>query len=84
MYGGELPKRPQGFGFGVVKSNIYGVHGLLSKEGHELVKRNEVLEETVNQNTMLLMSLLEAMRNGKPSTELIDAAQSSLRKANPK
>ncbi|KAL2933279.1 Glutamine synthetase [Bienertia sinuspersici] len=100
MYGGELPKRPQGFGFGVVKSNIYGVHGLLRKEGHgkvhkrplenenvnltmsknaELVKRNEVLEETVNQNTMLLMSLLEAMRNGKPSTELIDAAQSSLR-----
>ncbi|KAL2897404.1 Inhibitory regulator protein IRA2 [Bienertia sinuspersici] len=105
MYGGELPKRPQGFGFGVVKSTIYGVHGLLRKEGHgkvhkrplenenvnltmsknvELVKRNEVLEETVNQNTMLLMSLLEAMRNGKPSTELIDAAQSSLRKANSK
>ncbi|KAL2900773.1 Glutathione hydrolase 3 [Bienertia sinuspersici] len=105
MYGGELPKWPHGFGFGVVKSNIYGVHGLIRKEGHgkvhkrplenenvnltmsknaELVKRNEVLEETVNQNTMLLISLLQAMRNGKPSTELIDAAQSSLRKANPK
>ncbi|KAL2921439.1 Protein HIRA [Bienertia sinuspersici] len=105
MYGGEPPKRPKGFGFGVVKSNIYGVHGLLRKEGHgkvhkrplenenvnitvaknaELVKQNEVLEERVNQNTMLIMSLLEAMRNGKPSTELIDAAQSSLRVANPK
>ncbi|KAL2898071.1 Inosine triphosphate pyrophosphatase [Bienertia sinuspersici] len=105
MYGGEPPKRPRGFGFGVVKSNIYGVHGLLRKEGHgkvhkrplenenvnltmaknaELVKRNEVLEEKVNQNTMLMMSLLEATRNGKPSTELIDAAQSSLRIANPK
>ncbi|KAL2922994.1 Cytoplasmic dynein 1 heavy chain 1 [Bienertia sinuspersici] len=101
MYGGEPPKRPKGFGFGVVKSNIYGVHGLLRKEGHgkvhkrplenvnitvakneELVKQNEVLEERVNQNTMLIMSLLEAMRNGKPSTELIDAAQSSLRVAN--
>ncbi|KAL2894887.1 Lipid A palmitoyltransferase PagP, partial [Bienertia sinuspersici] len=96
MYGGEPPKRPWGFGFGVVKRNIYGVHGLLRKEGHgkvherpldnenvkltmsenaELVKRNEVLEEILNQNTMLLMSLLEEMRNGKPSTELIDAAQ---------
>ncbi|KAL2924248.1 Glutathione hydrolase 3 [Bienertia sinuspersici] len=105
MYGGEPPKRPKGFGFGVVKSNIYGVHGLLRKEGHgkvhkrhlenenvnitvaknaELVKQNKVLEERVNQNTMLIMSLLEAMRNGKPSTELIDAAQSSLRVANPK
>ncbi|KAL2922944.1 CRISPR-associated endoribonuclease Cas13a [Bienertia sinuspersici] len=89
MYGGEPPKRPQGFGFVVVKSNIYGVHGLLRKEGHskvhkmplenenvnitvaknaELVKQNEVLEERVNQNTMLIMSLLEAMCNGKPST----------------
>ncbi|KAL2921542.1 Glutathione hydrolase 3 [Bienertia sinuspersici] len=105
MYGGEPPKRAKGFGFGVVKSNIYGVHGLLRKEGHgkvhkrplenenvnitvaknaELVKQNEVLEERVNQNTMLIMSLLEAMRNGKPSTELIDATQSSLRVANPK
>ncbi|KAL2933644.1 Alanine racemase [Bienertia sinuspersici] len=105
MYGGEPPKRPRGFGFGVVKSNIYGVHGLLRKEGRgkvhkrpldnenvkltmsenaELVKRNEVLEERLNQNTMLLMSLLEGMRNGKPSTELIDAAQTSLRIANPK
>ncbi|KAL2903867.1 MAGUK p55 subfamily member 4, partial [Bienertia sinuspersici] len=105
MYGGEPPKRPRGFGFGVVKSNIYGVHGLLRREGRgkvhkrpldnenvkltmsenaELVKRNEVLEERLNQNTMLLMSLLEGMRNGKPSTELIDAAQTSLRIANPK
>ncbi|KAL2943345.1 putative serine/threonine-protein kinase gdt8, partial [Bienertia sinuspersici] len=33
MYRGEPPKRPRGFGFGVVKSNIYGVHGLLRKEG---------------------------------------------------
>ncbi|KAL2927781.1 MAGUK p55 subfamily member 4 [Bienertia sinuspersici] len=105
MYGGEPPKQPRGFGFGVVKSNIYGVHGLLRKEGRgkvqkmpldnenvkltmsenaELVKRNEVLEERLNQNTMLLMSLLEGMHNGKPSTELIDAAQTSLRIANPK
>ncbi|KAL2923215.1 NADP nitrous oxide-forming nitric oxide reductase, partial [Bienertia sinuspersici] len=103
MYGGKPPKRPKGFGFGVMKSNIYCVHGLLRKEGHgkvhkrplenenvnitvaknaELVKQNEVLEERVNKNTMLIMSLLEAMRNGKPSTELIDVVQSSLRVAN--
>ncbi|KAL2929787.1 hypothetical protein RDABS01_035197 [Bienertia sinuspersici] len=50
----------------------------------ELVKQNDVLEERVNQNIIIIMSLLEAMRNGKPSTEFIDAAQSSLRVAYPK
>ncbi|KAL2933183.1 Ribosomal RNA-processing protein 8 [Bienertia sinuspersici] len=85
MYGGELPKWPQE-GHGKVHKRPLeneNVNLTMSKNA-ELVKRNEVLEETVNQNTMLLMSLLEAMRNGKPSTELIDAAQSSLHKANPK
>lgn len=109
MYGGEIPKRPQGFGFGVVKSNIYGVNGLLRKEGYgkvhkrpaeieyvnstmsalnsrnkKLEKQNEELRETVNQNTNFLMSVLEAIRSGNVSTQLLDAAQSSLRIANPK
>ncbi|KAL2903824.1 hypothetical protein RDABS01_002534 [Bienertia sinuspersici] len=47
VYGGEPPKWPQGFGFGVVKSNKYGVHGLLRKEGHgKAHKRSNALWET--------------------------------------
>ncbi|KAL2942682.1 Uridine 5'-monophosphate synthase [Bienertia sinuspersici] len=69
---GKVHKRP------LENENV----NLTMAKNAELVKRNEVLEEKVNQNVMLMMSLLEAMRNGKPSTELIGVAQSSLRIAN--
>ncbi|KAL2894671.1 DNA replication licensing factor mcm4, partial [Bienertia sinuspersici] len=56
MNGGDIPERPQGFGFGVKKSDVYGVRGLLRKEGSKKVKtrcvdfdvnvkKNEVLEK---------------------------------------
>ncbi|KAL2930334.1 DNA replication licensing factor mcm4, partial [Bienertia sinuspersici] len=48
MNGGNIPERPQGFGFGVKKSDVYGVRGLLRKEGSKKVKtrcKNEVLEK---------------------------------------
>ncbi|KAL2942911.1 Glycine cleavage system H protein [Bienertia sinuspersici] len=56
MYGGDILERPQGFGFGVKKSDVYGVRGLLRKEGSKKVKtrcvdfdvnvkKNEVLEK---------------------------------------
>ncbi|KAL2924276.1 DNA replication licensing factor mcm4 [Bienertia sinuspersici] len=38
MNGGDIPERPQGFGFGVKKSDVYGVRGLLRKEGSKKVK----------------------------------------------
>ena len=34
MNGGEIPERPQGFGFGVKKSDVYGVPGLIRKQGY--------------------------------------------------
>ncbi|KAL2904374.1 4-hydroxy-3-methylbut-2-en-1-yl diphosphate synthase [Bienertia sinuspersici] len=48
MYGGEPPKRPRGFGFGVGKSNRYGVHGLLRKEGYGKVQKRPLDNENVN------------------------------------
>ncbi|KAL2930578.1 60S ribosomal protein L13, partial [Bienertia sinuspersici] len=56
MKGGDIPERPQGFRFGVKKSDVYGVRGLLRKEGSKKVKtrcvdfdvsvkKNEVLEK---------------------------------------
>ncbi|KAL2929438.1 Suppressor of IKBKE 1 [Bienertia sinuspersici] len=38
MNGGDIPERPQGFGFGVKKSDVYGVRGILRKQGSRKVK----------------------------------------------
>ncbi|KAL2900759.1 SAGA-associated factor 73, partial [Bienertia sinuspersici] len=35
LNGGKIPKRPQGFGFGVKRSDVYGVRDLVRKEGYE-------------------------------------------------
>ncbi|KAL2921143.1 CTP synthase [Bienertia sinuspersici] len=60
MNGGDSPERPKGFKFGVKRSDIYEVCGLLRKEGSrkvkikdldvnasvsDLNKKNEVLEK---------------------------------------
>ncbi|KAL2937268.1 SAGA-associated factor 73 [Bienertia sinuspersici] len=34
LNGGKIPERPQGFGFGVKRSDVYGVRGLVRKEGY--------------------------------------------------
>ncbi|KAL2933428.1 hypothetical protein RDABS01_016547 [Bienertia sinuspersici] len=108
MNGGDIPERPQGFGFGVKKSYVYGVRGLLSKEGSKKVKtrcvdfdvnvkKNEVLEkenrELFRKNDEYTKKLkavvtqfsqiLDVVRNGKASVQLIDAAQSALHMAIP-
>ncbi|KAL9241086.1 hypothetical protein vseg_015236 [Gypsophila vaccaria] len=33
MHGGEVPKRLVGYGFGVKQADVFGVHGMLRKEG---------------------------------------------------
>ncbi|KAL2897198.1 External alternative NAD(P)H-ubiquinone oxidoreductase B4 mitochondrial [Bienertia sinuspersici] len=33
--GGKIPEQPQGFGFGVKRSDVYGVRGLVRKECYE-------------------------------------------------
>ncbi|KAL2923183.1 SPBc2 prophage-derived uncharacterized protein YopZ [Bienertia sinuspersici] len=108
MNGGDIPERPQGFGFGVKKSDVYGVRGLLRKEGSKKVKtrcvdfdvnvkKNEVLEKenrelsrkndeytkTLKAVVTQYSQILDVVRNGKASVQLIDAAQSALHMAIP-
>ncbi|KAL2923771.1 SPBc2 prophage-derived uncharacterized protein YopZ [Bienertia sinuspersici] len=103
MNGGDIPERPQGFGFGVKKSDVYGVRGLLRKEGSKKVKtrcvdfdvnvkKNEVLEKenrelsrkndeytkTLKAVVTQFSQILDVVRSGKASVQLIDAVQSPL------
>ncbi|KAL2894313.1 Elongation factor G [Bienertia sinuspersici] len=50
MNGGKIPKRPQGIGFGVKRSDVYGVHGLVRKEGYSKGKMKFV-EFDLNSNS---------------------------------
>ncbi|KAL2933225.1 Sterol 3-beta-glucosyltransferase, partial [Bienertia sinuspersici] len=108
MNGGDIPEQPQGFRFGVKKSDVYGVRGLLRKEGSKKVKtrcvdfdvnvkKNEVLEKenrelsrkndeytkTLKAVVTQFSQILDVVRNGKASVQLIDAAQSALHMAIP-
>ncbi|KAL2899100.1 Zygote defective protein 12 [Bienertia sinuspersici] len=42
MYNGEVPKCPLSYGFGVKQSDIFGVQGLLRKEGSSYVNHSDV------------------------------------------
>ncbi|KAL2922066.1 Translation initiation factor IF-2 [Bienertia sinuspersici] len=44
MYQDEIPNRPVGYGLGVKKGNIYGVRGVLRKEGYGKIQRNIVMQ----------------------------------------
>ncbi|KAL2894904.1 DNA replication licensing factor mcm4 [Bienertia sinuspersici] len=106
MNGGDIPERPQGFGFGVKKSDVYRVRGLLRKEGSKKVKtrcvdfdvnvkKNEVLEKenrelsrkndeytkTLKAVVTQFSQILDVVRNGKASVQIIYAAQSALNMA---
>ncbi|KAL2920770.1 hypothetical protein RDABS01_012261 [Bienertia sinuspersici] len=50
MNGGKIPERPQGFGFGVKRSDVYGVRGLVRKEGYSKGKMKFV-ELDLNSNS---------------------------------
>uniref|UniRef100_A0A803LY54 Uncharacterized protein n=1 Tax=Chenopodium quinoa TaxID=63459 RepID=A0A803LY54_CHEQI len=111
MHGGEIPDRPTGYGLGVRKSDIYGVHALLRKDGSRRIKqrtvvmdsnvkeemsalhkKNEVLEkeneklkDQVQENNILLKTLIGqfsqivgGVNDGKGSTELLNCAKSVL------
>lgn len=47
MYKGEVPKRPLNYGFGVKKSDIFGVEGLLRKEGSGYVNNSAIEVENL-------------------------------------
>ncbi|KAL2905222.1 Vacuolar fusion protein MON1 [Bienertia sinuspersici] len=44
MYQDEIPDCPVGYGLGVKKGDIYGVRGVLRKEGYEKIQRNIVMD----------------------------------------
>ncbi|KAL2921388.1 Phosphoinositide phosphatase SAC8 [Bienertia sinuspersici] len=50
LNGGKIPERPQGFGFGVKRSDVYGVRGLVRKEGYGKGKMKFV-EVDLNSNS---------------------------------
>ncbi|KAL2898921.1 Vacuolar protein sorting/targeting protein 10 [Bienertia sinuspersici] len=50
MNGGKIPEGPQGFGFGVKRSDVYGVRGLVRKEGYSKGKMKFV-ELDLNSNS---------------------------------
>ncbi|KAL2929583.1 Phosphoinositide phosphatase SAC8, partial [Bienertia sinuspersici] len=50
LNGGKIPKRPQGFGFVVKRSDVYGVRGLVRKEGYGKGKMKFV-EVDLNSNS---------------------------------
>ncbi|KAL2942817.1 Zygote defective protein 12, partial [Bienertia sinuspersici] len=47
MYNGEVPKHPLNYGFGVKQSDIFGVQGLLRKEGSSYVNHSAVEMENL-------------------------------------
>ncbi|KAL2894192.1 DNA replication licensing factor mcm4 [Bienertia sinuspersici] len=101
MNGGDIPERPQGFGFGVKKSDVYGrvpkkvktrcvdfdvnvkKNEVLVKENRELSRKNDEYTKTLKVVVTQFSQILDVVRNGKASVQLIDAAQSALHMAIP-
>ncbi|KAL2892632.1 DNA-directed RNA polymerase subunit beta [Bienertia sinuspersici] len=53
MYQDEIPDRPVGYGLGVKKGDIYGVRGVLRKEGYGKIQRTIVLDSFKEQMAAL-------------------------------
>ncbi|KAL2938471.1 Potassium channel toxin alpha-KTx 15.8 [Bienertia sinuspersici] len=85
MNGGDIPERPQGFGFGVKKVTFMGfvTNEVLKKENRELSMKNDENTRTLKTVLTQFSQILDAVRKGKASVELIDAAQSALHMAIP-
>ncbi|KAL2930825.1 Otolith matrix protein 1 [Bienertia sinuspersici] len=54
MYHDEIPDRPLGYGLGVKKGDIYGVRGVLRKEGYGKVHRRNIIMDSVKQEMTTL------------------------------
>ncbi|XP_056696864.1 uncharacterized protein [Spinacia oleracea] len=54
MHGGQIPVRPVGYGLGVQKSDVYGVHGVLRKQGYGKVRERTVVMESVKEDVSAL------------------------------
>ncbi|KAL2937733.1 Mitochondrial inner membrane protease ATP23, partial [Bienertia sinuspersici] len=54
MYQDEIPNRPFGYGLGVEKGDIYGVRGVLWKEGYGKVQRRNIVMDSVEEEMTAL------------------------------
>lgn len=67
MYKGEVPKRPLNYGFGVKQSDIFGVEGLLRKEGSSHFNRN-----AINHNVIEVENLKAELSAVKKQNEALE------------
>ncbi|KNA08591.1 hypothetical protein SOVF_161270, partial [Spinacia oleracea] len=67
MHGGQILVRPVRYGLGVRKSDVYGVHGVLRKQGYEKVRERTVVMESVKEDVSALSKKNETLEkeNGK-------------------
>ncbi|KNA10525.1 hypothetical protein SOVF_143670, partial [Spinacia oleracea] len=67
MHGGNIHVRPLGYGLGVRKSDVYGVHGVLRKQGYGKVRERTVVMESVKEDVSALSKKNETLEkeNGK-------------------
>ncbi|XP_021741139.1 uncharacterized protein LOC110706958 isoform X6 [Chenopodium quinoa] len=61
MYSDEIPDRPVGYGQGVNKGDIYGVHGVLRKEGYGKFQRRVNLMDNVKEDVATLYKKNEVL-----------------------
>lgn len=54
MYGNEIPDRPVGYGLGVKKGDIFGVRGVLRKEGYGKVQKRTIVMDSVKEEVNAL------------------------------
>ncbi|KAL2929670.1 Otolith matrix protein 1 [Bienertia sinuspersici] len=93
MYHDEIPDRPLGYGLGVKKGDIYGVRGVLRKEGYGKVQRRNIVMDSVKQemtalhkrndvlekdNAKMKDQVIGAVRQGKSALELLNCTQELL------
>ncbi|XP_021768997.1 uncharacterized protein LOC110733290 [Chenopodium quinoa] len=49
MYGNEIPDRPVGYGLGVKEGEIFGVRGVLRKEGYGKIQKRNIVMDSVKE-----------------------------------
>ncbi|XP_056692607.1 uncharacterized protein [Spinacia oleracea] len=78
MYKGEVPKRPLNYGFGVKQSDIFGVEGLLRKEGSSYVNNNAMEVENMKGEISVVKKQNEdlAQQNQVLNTKFEETTQS--------
>ncbi|XP_021761037.1 uncharacterized protein LOC110725877 isoform X2 [Chenopodium quinoa] len=73
IYSDEIPDRPVGSGQGVNKGDIYGVHGVLRKEGYGKFQRRVNLMDNVKEDVATLYKKNEVLE--KENEKLKDQVQ---------